>query len=305
MAASNGTAAIAPAAPPAAAAPPPPPPPPPATATPSLAPFTGATRLRALLSDPHTTVFAPGVYDGLTARLALAAGHTALYMTGAGTSLSRLGIADLGLVTQDVMVANAAMLASLDPATPLIADADTGYGGPLQVGRTVALYARAGVAALHLEDQVEMKRCGHLLGKELVAREVWWSKLRAAVRARDQVVGTEGMMIFARTDARQVSCVFPSGSLSVCGCVRGGRWAFRGESCAIILRELHRWSIYADVRVGRATASTRRSSGVAAPSRPASTASSSRPSSPGTRRARSLPRCARWKEPLAGGSPCC
>ena len=176
-----------------------------ATATPSLAPFSGATRLRSLLADPHTTVAAPGVYDGLTARIALAAGHEALYMTGAGTSLSRLGIADLGLATQDVMVSNAATIAALRPGIPVIADADTGYGGPLQVSRTVALYARAGVAALHLEDQVEQKRCGHLLGKELVEREVWWSKLRAAVRARNEVIGREGMMIFARTDARQVS----------------------------------------------------------------------------------------------------
>lgn len=122
-------------------------------------------------------------------------------MTGAGTSLSRLGWADLGLVTQDTMATNAAMIASLNPGVPVIADADTGYGGPVQVARTVSMYARAGVAALHLEDQVEQKRCGHLLGKQLVEREVWYSKLRAAVKARDGV-GSE-MMLFARTDARQ------------------------------------------------------------------------------------------------------
>jgi 2-methylisocitrate lyase-like PEP mutase family enzyme len=181
-----------------------------ASSTPSLAPFTGATRLRALLADPHATVVAPGVFDGLTARLALAAGHEAIYMTGAGTSLSRLGIADLGLATQDTMVSNAATIAALRPDVPVIADADTGYGGPVQVGRTVAMYARAGIAALHLEDQVDQKRCGHLLGKELVDKEVWWSKLRAAVRARDQVVGKEGMLILARTASRQVSRSFLS-----------------------------------------------------------------------------------------------
>ena len=171
------------------------------TTTPSLGPFTGARRLRAMLADPTHTVACPGIYDGLTARLALSTGHDCLYMTGAGTSLSRLGFADLGLATQDTMVANVSAICALSPATPVIADADTGYGGPLQVSRTVAAYARAGCAALHLEDQVEQKRCGHLLGKELVGREVWYGKLRAAVRARDGV-GSE-MMIFARTDARQ------------------------------------------------------------------------------------------------------
>jgi 2-methylisocitrate lyase-like PEP mutase family enzyme len=187
--------------------------------TPSLAPLTGAATLRRLLFNTSHTVFAPGVYDGLTARLALSTGHEALYMTGAGTSLSRLGLADLGLTTQTVMLSTLASICALSPATPVIADADTGYGGPVQVARTVAMYARAGCAALHIEDQVEQKRCGHLLGKELVERDVWWGKLRAAVKARDsvhpggkEVARKEGMMIFARTDARQVSFLF---SLSV------------------------------------------------------------------------------------------
>ena len=99
------------------------------------------------------------------------------------------------------MVANASMIASLSPSTPLIADADTGYGGPIMVSRTVCQYARAGVAALHIEDQVQEKRCGHLLGKELVSREVYYARLRAAVQARDEM-GSD-MMIIARTDARQ------------------------------------------------------------------------------------------------------
>jgi len=160
----------------------------------------GAQRLRALLSDPNRIISAPGVYDGLTARLALAEGFDCLYMTGAGTSISRLGMADLVLCTQADMISNAAMIASLDPSTPLIADADTGYGGPIMVKRTVEAYARAGVAALHLEDQVQEKRCGQLLGKQLVEREVWYAKLRAAVQARDDI-GSE-MVIIARTDAR-------------------------------------------------------------------------------------------------------
>ena len=115
--------------------------------------------------------------------------------------MSRLGMADLGLMTQSDMVAQASTLASLAPSVPLIADADTGYGGPVMVSRTVAAYARAGVAALHLEDQVQEKRCGHLLGKEIVSRDVYFSRIRAAVNARRDL-GLD-ILIIARTDARQ------------------------------------------------------------------------------------------------------
>lgn len=162
---------------------------------------TPASKLRALLSTPSTLVVAPGVYDGISARLALSVGFPALYMTGAGTSMSRLGWADLGLATQTDMVAQAEMLSSLDPSVPLIADADTGYGGPVMISRTVRKYAAAGVAALHIEDQVQEKRCGHLLGKELVSKEVFWARLRAAVQTREKY-GLD-ILIIARTDARQ------------------------------------------------------------------------------------------------------
>lgn len=83
------------------------------------------------------------------------------YQTGAGTSMSRLGWADLGMATLNDMKGNAEMIASLDPSVPLIADADTGYGGPIMVSRTVAQYARAGVAALHIEDQAMFLSSGH------------------------------------------------------------------------------------------------------------------------------------------------
>ena len=99
------------------------------------------------------------------------------------------------------MRSNAEMIASLDPSVPVIADADTGYGGPVMVARTVTQYARAGVAALHIEDQAQQKRCGHLAGKVIVDREEYFARLRAAVMARDQI-GSE-MMIIARTDAGQ------------------------------------------------------------------------------------------------------
>ena len=115
--------------------------------------------------------------------------------------MSRLGWADLGMATQNDMVANAEMIASLDPSVPVIADADTGYGGPVQVSRTVRKYAAAGIAALHIEDQVQEKRCGHLMGKELVSREVFYSRLAAAIQTK-QDYGLE-ILIIARTDARQ------------------------------------------------------------------------------------------------------
>lgn len=115
--------------------------------------------------------------------------------------MSKLGMADLGLATLNDMKENAEMIANLDTNIPLIADADTGYGGPVMVARTLEQYARAGVAALHIEDQVQTKRCGHLLGKELVSREIFLSRIRAAVAAREKI-GSD-IVIIARTDARQ------------------------------------------------------------------------------------------------------
>lgn len=114
--------------------------------------------------------------------------------------MSRLGMADLGIATFNDMVTNAGMIASINPSVPLIADADTGYGGPIMVARTVQGYARAGVAGLHIEDQVQEKRCGHLAGKQLVEREVFYARIRAAKKAREEI-GSE-MLIIARTDAR-------------------------------------------------------------------------------------------------------
>ena len=114
--------------------------------------------------------------------------------------MSRLGMADLGLATFTDMHQNAAMIASLDRSVPLIADADTGYGGPINVAHTVRSYAQSGVAGCHIEDQVQEKRCGHLGGKKLVSREVYANRLRAACKARDESGGD--IVIIARTDAR-------------------------------------------------------------------------------------------------------
>jgi 2-methylisocitrate lyase-like PEP mutase family enzyme len=142
---------------------------------------------------------APGVYDGITARLAEQAGFPCLYMTGAGTSMS-LGYPDFGLLTLTEMAANASMIAR-SVGVPLIADADTGYGNELNVTRTVREYQRGGVAGLHIEDQVSPKRCGHLDGKELVSREEFVAKIRAAVAARTD----PDFVVIARTDARGVA----------------------------------------------------------------------------------------------------
>lgn len=109
------------------------------------------------------------------------------------------------MATFNDMLENAAMIASLDRTVPLIADADTGYGGPVMVARTVRAYISAGVAGLHLEDQVVTKRCGHLSGKELVDEGEYLSRIRAANMARDEMRETTGgdIVIIARTDALQ------------------------------------------------------------------------------------------------------
>ncbi|CAL5875250.1 uncharacterized protein PFLUO_LOCUS9554 [Penicillium psychrofluorescens] len=169
---------------------------------------TAASRLRRLLQEEGKTVFCPGVYDGISARIALNTGFDCLYMTGAGTAASRLGLPDLGLATMGDMAANASMIASLDRSVPVIADADTGYGGPLMVARTVHAYIAGGVAAMHLEDQVITKRCGHLANKELVDEDVYLSRIRAACMAREDARQASGggadIVIIARTDSLQL-----------------------------------------------------------------------------------------------------
>jgi carboxyvinyl-carboxyphosphonate phosphorylmutase len=156
-------------------------------------------KLRQLLRQPGIIV-APGAYDCLTAKLIEREGFSAVYMTGAGTAVTRLGRPDLGFATLSDMVSNAAAMTAT-VSIPLIADADTGYGGALNVYRTVREYERAGVAAVHLEDQVFPKRCGHLDGKQVVPCEEMVSKLRAAVEARTD----EDFVIIARTDALAVT----------------------------------------------------------------------------------------------------
>lgn len=153
------------------------------------------SRLRALIE--RGTVIAPFVFDGVQARLAEAAGFEAVYMSGFGTAAS-YGLPDMGLIGLGEMSANAARIASAVPV-PVIADADTGYGNETNIARTVALYERAGVAALHIEDQEWPKRCGFLEGKRVIPAGEMVLKVRAAVAARTD----PGLVIIARTDALQ------------------------------------------------------------------------------------------------------
>lgn len=151
--------------------------------------------LRERLTRPGL-VIAPGAYDAIGARLIEQAGFEACYMTGAGTSAAH-GYPDFGLLTMTEMVENAAVM-TRSIRIPLIADADTGYGNELNVTRTVREYEARGVAAIHIEDQVAPKRCGHLDGKEVISRAEFASKIRAAVEARR----SPDFLIIARTDAR-------------------------------------------------------------------------------------------------------
>jgi 2-methylisocitrate lyase-like PEP mutase family enzyme len=156
----------------------------------------GAIRLRALL-DSGQTIVAPGAFDPLAARLVEEAGFPAVYMTGFGTSAALLGRPDVGLLTMTEMVDNAGRMAACVDI-PVIADADTGYGNPLNVIRTVGAYEAAGVAGIHIEDQVAPKKCGHMEGKLVIPADEMAAKVRAAVEARTQ----PEFVIIARTDAR-------------------------------------------------------------------------------------------------------
>jgi 2-methylisocitrate lyase-like PEP mutase family enzyme len=157
---------------------------------------TPGERLRSAMA--RGCVVAPFVFDGVQAKLAREAGFEALYMTGFGTAASH-GLPDLGLIGLGEMSANAARIAAAVAPMPVIADADTGYGNETNVARTVGVYERAGVAALHIEDQEWPKRCGFLEGKRVIPMEDMVLKVRAAVAARTD----PALVVIARTDALQ------------------------------------------------------------------------------------------------------
>ena len=152
--------------------------------------------LRALLASGKLAAV-PGAYNALSARIVEEAGFPAVYMTGSGVANSLLGQPDVGLLTMGEMTMMAHYLAEA-VSVPVLSDADTGYGNAINVIRTVREFEAAGVAAIHLEDQVSPKRCGHIQGKELIPCEEMEGKLRAAADARRD----PDLVIIARTDAR-------------------------------------------------------------------------------------------------------
>ena len=154
-----------------------------------------ALQLKQLLASGRI-VQAPGAYDSLSARLAERAGFDAVYMTGFGATASRLGQPDIGLLTQTEMTGHARDMVRA-VSVPVIADADTGYGGPSNIERTLHEYVQAGVAAIHLEDQVAPKRCGQMAGIRLIDARENERRLRCALAAR----GDAPLLVIGRTDA--------------------------------------------------------------------------------------------------------
>lgn len=157
-----------------------------------------AQRLRQALKTEQF-VIAPGAMDCISARAVEQNGFHIIYMTGMGTSASRLGLPDYGLATMTEMVANAAAMTKA-VRIPILADADTGYGNELNMTRTVIEYEHIGVAGIHIEDQVSPKKCGHLDRKLVIPRNEFVSKIAAAVAAREN----PDFLLIARTDAAGV-----------------------------------------------------------------------------------------------------
>jgi|DewCreStandDraft_4_1066084.scaffolds.fasta_scaffold10005_9 2-methylisocitrate lyase-like PEP mutase family enzyme len=160
--------------------------------------MTGRARMHEVLRMQRPLVMG-GIYDGISARLAHAAGFEAMFIGGFSVAASLLGEPDVGILTQTEMAATAQRLCRLTDR-PVLVDADTGYGGVVNVRRTVELYAQAGAAGLFLEDQVWPKRCGHMRGKQVVEADEWIAKLRVV---REHPVGRD-LFLVARTDALAV-----------------------------------------------------------------------------------------------------
>ena len=156
------------------------------------------TRLRELLKSEQT-LLVPGCYNAMTAKILEKVGFPAVYMTGYGTSLSLLGMPDAGFATMTEMHLNARYIANAVDV-PLIADSDNGYGNAINVIRTVREYIQTGAAAIHIEDQVIPKRCGHVAGRIVIPMEEAVGKYRAAADVRDEM--DPDFVIIARTDAR-------------------------------------------------------------------------------------------------------
>lgn len=157
------------------------------------------SKLRELMNNDTITI-APGVYDGISARLVEQLGFETAIITGAGVSNSRLGMPDFGIMNLSENAAQSGMIADVVDM-PVQADADTGYGNAVSVHYTVTTFEKAGVASVMLEDQVAPKRCGHMAGKSVISMAEMCQKLTAAIEARDET--DPEMLIKARTDATE------------------------------------------------------------------------------------------------------
>jgi 2,3-dimethylmalate lyase len=153
--------------------------------------------IRKLVYDKSKPLVFPGVYDAITARIAQKAGFEAMFQTGYGTSAALLGMPDYGFIGPTETIENARRICK-SVSVPVIVDADTGYGNPLSVWKLVNELEAVGAAGIFLEDQKWPKRCGHMSGKEVIAKEEYSEKLRAAVDARK----SNDFIVVARTDAR-------------------------------------------------------------------------------------------------------
>ncbi len=151
--------------------------------------------LRTILAERGPTLL-PGVWDGLSARAAVAQGFDTLFLSGYALAGTMLGLPDVGYLTQTEVADAARRVCAAAPTAAVVVDGDTGYGNALNVARTVELWEAAGAAGIFLEDQVFPKRCGHMVGKEVVATGEWLAKLRSALATRSH------LFVCARTDAR-------------------------------------------------------------------------------------------------------
>ena len=159
--------------------------------------MTSRRKLKQLLARKQLLI-APGVFDGLSARLVEEAGFEAIYLSGGAVARS-MGVPDIGLVTMSEVIERAVQVVAA-VKIPVIADADTGYGNALNLVRAVREFERAGVAAIHIEDQVTPKRCGHLEGKEVISLAEMEKKLAAALQSRSD----PDFIIIGRTDSRAI-----------------------------------------------------------------------------------------------------
>jgi methylisocitrate lyase len=156
------------------------------------------SRLRAAV-EAERPLQIVGAINAYAARLAAASGFKALYLSGGGVAANSLGVPDLGISTMDDVLIDIRRITDACPL-PLLVDADTGWGGAFNIARTVRSFVKQGAAGLHIEDQVQAKRCGHRPGKEIVSKEEMVDRIKAAVDARTD----SAFVIMARTDALAV-----------------------------------------------------------------------------------------------------